>query len=728
MIRQPDNRRIEALLACREYAPSDVLGLKVDADDAQLTVFIPSARSVSIADGPALAPTRWPGVFRWQGRANEIPRYYRVQWRDQSGHLHDELDAFAFRVELSASDLYLFNEGRHRRAFDLLGAQPLTVDGHEGTRFAVWAPNAERVSVVGDFNSWDGRRHQMNVQGQSGIWCLFIPELAAGARYKFEIRNRHTGAIILKADPYAREFQQRPDTASIVSAPSSHRWGDERWMQLRRDYQPSRNRISIYEVHLGSWQRTEGGGFLDYRTLAERLASHVEHLGFSHIELLPITEHPFDGSWGYQALGYFAPTSRFGTPDDFRWFVDHLHQRGIGVLLDWVPAHFPRDAHGLARFDGTALYEHADPRLGEHRDWDTLIFNYGRNEVRNFLTSSALFWLSEFHIDGLRVDAVASMLYLDYSRNAGEWIPNRFGGRENLEAIEWIKELNEVTHGESPGTMIIAEESTAWPQVTRPTYTGGLGFTLKWNMGWMNDTLAYIHIDPVHRKYHQRNLTFGMLYAYSEHFLLPLSHDEVVHGKSSLLGKMPGDDWQRFANLRLLFTYQFLMPGKKLVFMGGEFAQRDEWNHDSALEWQLLEYAPHRGVLELVRALNGLYRAEPALGLDADPAGFQWIDCDDVSQSVISFERRVGPDLLIVVLNFTPVPRLRYRIGAAEPGAYREIFNSDSSYYGGSNLGNAGRCETQKVRSMGYAQSLALTLPPLAGIVLKPDRSPQGTI
>ncbi len=457
-------------------------------------------------------------------------------------------------------------------------------------------------------------------------------------------------------------------------------------------------------------------------TLADRLASHVEHLGFTHVELMPITEHPFDGSWGYQALGYFAPTSRFGTPDDFRQFVDHLHQRGVGVLLDWVPAHFPRDAHGLARFDGTALYEHADPRLGEHRDWDTLIFNYGRNEVRNFLTSSALFWLNEFHIDGLRVDAVASMLYLDYSRRPGDWLPNRLGGRENLEAIEWIKELNEVTHGESPGTMIIAEESTSWPQVTRPTYAGGLGFTLKWNMGWMNDTLAYIHLDPVHRKYHHRHLTFGMLYAFSEHFLLPLSHDEVVHGKSSLLGKMPGDDWQRFANLRLLFTYQFLMPGKKLLFMGGEFGQRAEWNHDRSLDWHLLDYAPHRGVFDLVGALNRLYRSEQALNLDSEPAGFQWIDCDDMSHSVISFERRSGADLLIVVLNFTPVPRHNYRVGTMHAGAYREIFNSDSSYYGGSNLGNAGRCETQNARSMGYAQSLSLTLPPLAGIVLKRDR------
>ena len=718
-----DPHRIERLVACREYAPSDLLGLMVDGDRAALTAFLPSARSVSVTNGPALVTTRWAGIFQWHGPAGVVARHYRLQWIDAAGLRHDEMDAYSFNVALEPNDLYLFNEGRHRRAYDLLGAQPYSVDGHAGVRFAVWAPNAERVSVVGDFNGWDGRRHQMNAQGQSGIWCLFVPELVPGARYKFEIRNRHSGEVILKADPYGRQFEHRPDTASVICAPSSHRWGDADWMAQRRSFQASQDSISIYEVHLGSWQRAENGEFLDYATLADRLASHVEHLGFTHVELLPITEHPFDGSWGYQALGYFAPTSRFGTPDDFRQFVNHLHQRSVGVLLDWVPAHFPRDAHGLARFDGTALYEHADPRLGEHREWDTLIFNYGRNEVRNFLTSSALFWLNEFHIDGLRVDAVASMLYLDYSRRPGDWLPNRLGGRENLEAIEWIKELNEVTHGESPGTMIIAEESTSWPQVTRPTYAGGLGFTLKWNMGWMNDTLAYIHLDPVHRKYHHRHLTFGMLYAFSEHFLLPLSHDEVVHGKSSLLGKMPGDDWQRFANLRLLFTYQFLMPGKKLLFMGGEFGQRAEWNHDRSLDWHLLDYAPHRGVFDLVRALNRLYRSERALNLDSEPAGFQWIDCDDMSHSVISFERRSGADLLIVVLNFTPVPRHNYRVGTMHAGAYREIFNSDSSYYGGSNLGNAGRCETQNARSMGYAQSLSLTLPPLAGIVLKRDRT-----
>jgi 1,4-alpha-glucan branching enzyme len=724
---KPDAQRIERLLAAREYAPGEVLGPKRSGEAATLTVFIPQAESVSVDAGPALEATRWPGVFQWQGLGSELPSAYKLIWRDSDERTHIELDPYAFRSDLPADDLHLFNEGRLRRAYDVLGAVPRTIDTVAGIRFTVWAPNAERVSVVGDFNGWDGRRHPMNVQGQSGIWCLFIPQISPGTRYKYEIRNRHTGAVLLKADPYGREFQMRPETASVVTAPSLHRWGDEGWLAGRHDQRPAQNPISIYEVHLGSWQRAQDGGFLDYRTLAQRLAVHVKTLGFTHVELLPITEHPFDGSWGYQTLGYFAPTRRFGSPDDFRWFVDHLHQNGIGVLLDWVPAHFPRDAHGLARFDGTALYEHADPRRGEHRDWDTLIFNYGRNEVRNFLTSSALFWLHEFHIDGLRVDAVASMLYLDYSRSAGDWLPNEFGGRENLEAIAWIKELNEVTHAESPGTMIVAEESTAWPQVTRPTDVGGLGFTLKWNMGWMNDTLAYAQIDPVHRKYHHRNLTFGMLYAYSEHFVLPLSHDEVVHGKSSLLGKMPGDDWQRFANLRLLLAYQFTMPGKKLLFMGAELAQRNEWNHDRELDWPLLQHSPHRGVFDLLRALNGLYRNELALGLDSDPAGFQWIDCDDVANSVVSFQRRSGDDLVIVVLNFTPVPRQRYRIGAPERGTYHEILNSDSAYYGGSNLGNAGRCQTSNVHWKGYAQSLALTLPPLAAIVLRYDRSQQAS-
>ncbi len=717
-----DARRVERLLAGREYAPSDILGRFERGDKTQLVVFNPAAQSVAVVQGQDLEPTQWSGVFTWSGPSALVRQDYCLRWRDHAGVMHEERDAYAFRSPISAQDQYLFNEGRLHRAYEVLGALPLTIDGCPGVRFAVWAPNAERVSVVGDFNGWDGRRHPMNVQGASGIWCLFIPEIAAGTRYKFEIRNRHTGTVALKADPYAREFQLRPDTASVICAPSTYRWGDAEWLAVRAAFRAAESPISIYEVHLGSWQRAPDGAFLDYRTLATRLADYATALGFTHVELLPITEHPFDGSWGYQTLGYFAPTRRFGSPDDFRGFVDHMHQRGLGVLLDWVPAHFPRDAHGLAQFDGTALYEHADPRLGEHRDWDTLIFNYGRNEVRNFLTSSALFWLREFHIDGLRVDAVASMLYLDYSRKPGEWLPNRHGGRENLDAIAWLKELNEITHAESPGTTIVAEESTSWPQVTKPTYLGGLGFTLKWNMGWMNDTLSYVHQDPVHRKHHHRNLTFGMLYAFSEHFLLPLSHDEVVHGKSSLLGKMPGDDWQRFANLRLLLTYQCTMPGKKLLFMGGEFGQRGEWNHDRPLEWQLLDYAPHRGIRDLVGALNAMYVNEPAFGCDTDPSCFQWIDCDDASQSVVTFTRRMGAHFAIIALNFTPVVRRGYRIGAPEPGRYREILNSDSTFYGGSNVGNAGYVETENIGSMGYAQSLSLTLPPLAGIVLTPDR------
>ena len=723
-----DPRQIERLLAARDYAPSELLGCKRHEGSALLTVFLPDAEAVSVVGGAALESTQWPGIFQWHGPSAEIDLHYRLSWRDRADRAHVELDAFSFRADLSQDDLYLFNEGRLRHAFEVLGAVPLVVDEFSGIRFAVWAPNAERVSVVGDFNDWDGRRHPMNVQGNSGIWCLFIPDIGVGTRYKFEIRNRDSGSISLKADPYGREYQLRPETASVITVPSAHRWDDADWLAKRQHQQPAQRPISIYEVHLGSWQHTDDGAFLDYRTLARNLVAHVKSLGFSHVELLPITEHPFDASWGYQTLGYFAPTRRFGSPDDFRWFVDHLHQHDIGVLLDWVPAHFPRDAHGLAQFDGTALYEHADPRLGEHRDWGTLIFNYGRNEVRNFLTSSALFWLLEFHIDGLRVDAVASMLYLDYSRGNGEWLPNRFGGRENLEAIDWLKELNRVTHAESPGTMIIAEESTAWPQVTQPTDVGGLGFTLKWNMGWMNDTLAYTAVDPVHRRYHHNQLTFGMLYAYSEHFVLPLSHDEVVHGKASLLAKMPGDDWQRFANLRLLFTYQFTMPGKKLLFMGGEFGQRNEWNHNRALDWQLFDFAPHRGVFEMVQTLNELYRHKRVFGLDSDPAGFQWIDCDDANNSVLSYQRRNGPNVVIVVLNFTPVPRHGYRIGAPVAGRYREIFNSDSKFFGGSNLGNAGGCVTQQTACMGYAQSLVLTLPPLAGIILEPGPSQSATI
>jgi 1,4-alpha-glucan branching enzyme len=722
-----DASRVERLLQGREHAPGEWLGLHVHNGTARVAVYLPDAAVVRIAGGPALAATRWPGVFVWHGNAQEVPPHYRLEWRDHGAGQHTLLDPFTFAASLAAHDLYLFNEGNHQRAADFLGAHTVVIDGQPGTRFAVWAPNAERVSVVGDFNMWDGRRHPMNAQGSSGTWSLFVPELGPGARYKFEIRNRVSGTLLLKADPFARANEHRPLTASVISAPSTHVWQDSAWLARRGSRDPLTQPISIYEVHLGSWRRGSDGTFLDYRALAIELVRHVQALGFTHVELLPITEHPFDGSWGYQSLGYFAPTNRFGSADDLRWFVDHCHAHGIGVILDWVPAHFPRDSHGLAHFDGSALYEHADPRLGEHRDWDTLIFNYGRNEVRSFLTSSALYWLREFHFDGLRVDAVASMLYLDYSREPGEWLPNRYGGRENLDAIAWLRELNVVTHRDSPGTIIIAEESTAWPGVSRPTDSGGLGFTLKWNMGWMNDTLSYMALDPVHRAYQHRNLTFGMLYAYSENFVLPLSHDEVVHGKGSLLGKMPGDDWKKFANLRLLLTYQATMPGKKLLFMGGEFAQWGEWDHHRELQWQLLGYAPHRGIFELVAALNRLYRDDAALHVDTHHSGFAWINCDDAATSVLSYQRRSGNDGAIIVLNFTPVPRHQHRIGVPEAGSYREIFNSDSAYFGGSNLGNAGRCHSEAVPHDGFPQSLRVTLPPLAGVIFKRDRNASDT-
>ena len=592
------------------------------------------------------------------------------------------------------------------------------MDGIDGILFATWAPNAERVSVVGDFNEWDGRRHPMRIRGGSGVWELFIPEMPAGTLYKFEIRNRQYGTVLLKTDPYGQRFELRPNTASIAVPKNTYVWHDEEWLEARKNNAWLHTPLSIYEVHLNSWRRDNEGGFLSYRELAEQLVDYAKANYFTHIELLPITEHPLDASWGYQTTGYFAPTSRFGTPDDFRFFVDYCHGHGIGVILDWVPAHFPKDAHGLANFDGTPLYEHEDPRLGEHRDWGTLIYNYGRNEVKNFLIASAMFWLEEFHLDGLRVDAVASMLYLDYSRNPGEWVPNKYGGNENLEAIAFLRELNTVTHQQQPGTLIMAEESTAWPQVTRPTWTGGLGFSMKWNMGWMHDTLQYMSKDPIHRHYHHDQLTFGLLYAFTENFVLPFSHDEVVHGKGSMLSKMPGDEWRRFANLRVLYTLMFTYPGKKLLFMGCEFAQGSEWNHAQALDWYVLDFPLHQGVQKLVADLNRLYRETPCLhGLDFDPKGFEWVDCHDAPQSVLSYLRRYGDEFALVVLNLTPVPRPNYRIGVPESGTYVEIFNSDSEYYGGSNTGNA-VLESEDKEWMGRPYSLNMVLPPLGGVVL----------
>jgi 1,4-alpha-glucan branching enzyme len=650
-----------------------------------------------------------------------VPPRYRLIWRD-TGHLdHIAHDPYSFPPQISDFDLHLFGEGRHRHAHRFLGAHHHEVDGIAGVLFAVWAPNAERVSVVGDFNHWDGRRHPMRVRGGSGVWELFIPDLAAGGLYKFEIRNRHTGVVFLKSDPYGHYFELRPGTASVLVGPDTYTWQDGDWMARRRSWDWMHAPISIYEVHLGSWRRGPEGEFLNYRELAHELVDYVKGMGFSHIELLPITEHPFDPSWGYQTTGCFAPTSRYGSPDDFRYFVDYCHWNGIGVFVDWVPAHFPKDAHGLARFDGSPLYEHEDPRRGEHLDWATLIYNYGRNEVKSFLISSAVYWLEEFHLDGLRVDAVASMLYLDYSRT--EWIPNQYGGRENLDAIAFLRELNEIAHGEYPGMLIMAEESTAWPQVTRPTYVGGLGFSLKWNMGWMNDTLSYMSKEPIHRQYHHDQLTFSMLYAFTENFLLPFSHDEVVHGKQSMLNKLPGDEWQRHANLRLLYTYMFTHPGKKLLFMGAEFGHGREWSSTEMLDWYVLDYPFHQGVQRLVRDLNRLYHSTPALyKYEFDWQGFAWIDCHDASQSVLSFVRHADDDLLVVVVNFTPVPRYGYRIGVPRPGVYREVFNSDSAYYGGSNLGNGAASPiAEALPWMDRPYSVTLTLPPLAGIVLRPE-------
>jgi 1,4-alpha-glucan branching enzyme len=627
---------------------------------------------------------------------------------------------------LSALDLHLFGEGNHFQIYEVLGAHVREVNGVAGVHFAVWAPNARSVSVVGDFNQWSGDADPMQPAGSSGIWERFVPGLRAGAIYKFRVFGA-SGMTIDKADPFGFFAEVPPRTASIVAELGQYRWGDHEWMRNRSIRDPLHQPISIYEVHLGSWRHQAGNhnGWVSYREVAAELVEYCQRLGFTHIELLPVSEHPFTGSWGYQTVGYYSATSRYGTPDGLMYLIDYCHQHGIGVIIDWVPAHFPKDAHGLARFDGTALYEHADPRQGEHPDWNTLVFNYGRNEVSNFLIANALFWLDKYHIDGLRVDAVASMLYLDYSRKDGEWIPNQFGGRENLAAIEFLKRFNEQAHARFPGVLTIAEESTAWPGVSRPTFSGGLGFSLKWNMGWMNDTLRYVHAEPVHRKYHHNELTFSLIYAFTENFLLPLSHDEVVHGKGALLDKMPGDLWQRFANLRLLYSYMWTHPGKKLLFMGGEFGQWREWNCDAPLDWQLLDYPEHRNLQNLVGDLNRLYRGEPALHeLDFSGEGFEWIDCHNAGESVLTYlrfsaERR---DHVVVCCNFTPVVRRGYRVGVPALAGYREIFNSDSAFYGGSNVGNGGGTLAQAIPAQGRPHSICLDLPPLAACILKPLR------
>jgi 1,4-alpha-glucan branching enzyme len=627
---------------------------------------------------------------------------------------------------VSDYEAYLFGEGHWLRAWEKMGARPAVVDGVAGYGVVVWAPNARGVSIVGDFNGWDGRRHPLAPLGPSGLWETFVPGLGAGALYKIEIQPRH-GPPFTKADPFALVAELPPRTASITADFGRHAWQDEAWLAARAARATLDAPMAIYEVHAGSWRRRpeEGHRPLTWRELAAELVPYVRDMGFTHVELLPVMEHPFDGSWGYQVTGYFAPTSRYGTPDDLRAFVDACHGAGMGVLLDWVPGHFPKDAHGLAWFDGTALYEHADPRQGEHREWGTLVFNYGRHEVRNFLLTNALYWLESFHVDGLRVDAVASMLYLDYSREAGEWVPNQYGGRENLDAIDFLRELNTLTHGQHPGTVMIAEESTAFPAVSRPTWVGGLGFTFKWNMGWMHDILTYVGKDPVFRRWEHQHLTFSMLYAFNENFILPFSHDEVVHGKGSMLARAPGDIWQKFATLRLLYTFMAAHPGKMLLFMGDEIGQWREWDHDGSVDWGALADPMHAGLQRCVADLNHLYAAEPALHeVDFEPAGFDWIDCNDHEASVVSFLRRARDpeDFVVAVLNWTPVVRGGYRVGVPEPGFYRELLNSDAALYGGANVGNAGGVHTEPVVAHGHAQSVVLTLPPLAGLLLRRDR------
>jgi 1,4-alpha-glucan branching enzyme len=716
-----DSGEIAALVAGRTHDPHAVLGVHRAGGDWVARAYDPQAdriwvmgsggwRSMQNIHPAGLFEARAPVTF-------PTPCRLRIELH---GVVRETIDPFGFAPTISEHDLHLFNTGRLLQAYRMLGANPLTIDGIGGVRFAVWAPNAVHVCVVGDFNGWDDRAHPLRALGSSGVWELFVPGVAAGALYKFEIRRRDGDAILRKTDPYAHAFELRPGTAACIVGATQYAWGDHAWLEARRGWDWLHAPVSIYEIHAGSWRRHPDGRFYSYTELAEALVPYLQEAGFTHVEFLPLTEHPLDESWGYQSTGFFAPTSRFGSPDGLRAFIDRCHAAGIGVLLDWVPGHFPADDWALARFDGSFLYEHEDPRIGLHREWGTHVFNYGRNEVRSFLLSSAHYWLAEFHLDGLRVDAVASMLYLDYSREAGEWLPNRYGGRENLEAVEFLRELNVMVHAEFPGALTIAEESTAWPMVSRPAHLGGLGFSMKWNMGWMHDTLSYVKRDPVHRHFHHEELTFGQLYAYTENFVLPFSHDEVVHMKGSLLGRMPGDAWQRFANLRLLLAYQFTAPGKKLNFMGNEFGMTGEWSERREIEWASLADPRHAGVRALARDLNRLYRETPALHeLDFDQAGFRWIDCHDADQSVVSFLRfaRDG-SFVAVVLNFTPMPRFGYRLGVPLPGRYLELLNSDSRYYGGSEAGNRGGVLAVSGECMGHPAHIVVTLPPLAGIIL----------
>ncbi|MBN1580554.1 MAG: 1,4-alpha-glucan branching protein GlgB [Anaerolineae bacterium] len=723
---------IERIIYAYHHDPFEVLGAHLVSWEGEQVVavraMVPHADTLAVVaeNGDAYKMTRVhrDGVFEAICTGRKALFGYRLRATNMEGHTWDMIDPYSFWPVLSDYDLQLLGEGNHHKSYEKLGAHVGEIGGVQGTLFAVWAPNAQAVSVVGNFNAWDERRNLMRVRGGSGIWELFIPGIGQGEVYKYRVRTK-SGQVLEKADPYAYFAEQRPSTASVTYDIDRYEWNDTAWMDKRAQTDPLDRPLSIYEVHLGSWMRVpeEGARFLTYRELAHNLVDYVKEMGYTHIELLPVAEHPFDGSWGYQVIGYFAPTSRHGTPDEFMYFVDYCHQNGIGVVIDWVPAHFPKDAHGLGHFDGTALYEYGDPLKGEHKDWGTLIFNFGRNEVRNFLIASGLFWLEKYHIDGLRVDAVASMLYLDYSRKEGEWVPNIYGGNENLEAIAFLRHFNELCYRYHPGIMTIAEESTSFPAVSRPTYLGGLGFNFKWNMGWMNDTLRYIQKDPIYRKYEHNHLTFGLIYAFTENFVQVISHDEVVHGKGSMLGKMPGDDWQKFANLRLYYGFMFTHPGKKLLFMGCDFGQWREWSEARSLDWDLVQWEPHHKLQRFVADLNQLYRSEPALyERDFDYHGFEWIDLNDWEHSIISYIRRAADpsDYLVVVCNFTPVPWHGYRIGVPDHGFYTEILNSDSEAYWGSNMGNNGGFHSEPTPWQGRPCSLSLTLPPLSVSVFKP--------
>jgi len=714
------------LLEGRLSDPFAVLGPHRTAEGPVVRTFQPGAKAVEVlsrATGRRLGRLADAGGGLFTGSVSKVEPYrLRIDW---GGGVQETEDPYAFGLVLGDLDLHLFHQGSHWGLAEVFGAQPRSMDGVEGVAFSVWAPNARRASVIGDFNSWDGRRHPMRLRHDAGVWELFIPRLGPGARYKFELIGAG-GELLQKADPLARATEKPPANASVVAAAPAYRWTDADWMAARREKQDASAPLSIYEMHAASWLRPEDDPTetLDWDGLTERLIPYVADMGFTHVELMPIMEHPFGGSWGYQPLSQFAPSARFGPPEGFARFVDACHRAGIGVILDWVPAHFPTDAHGLAQFDGTALYEYADPKEGFHQDWNSLIYNFGRTEVQGFLIASALFWLETFHVDGLRVDAVASMLYRDYSRKAGEWIPNTYGGRENLEAIDFLKRLNSLAMERAPGSVVIAEESTAWPGVSSPVWEGGLGFAFKWNMGWMHDTLDYMHQDPIYRAWRHHEMTFGLLYAFSERFVLPLSHDEMVYGKGSLLQKMPGDRWRQMANLRAYLAFMWSHPGKKLIFMGAEIGQEREWNHDGEIDWDLLQQSDHAGLQRLVRDLNRLYASEPALHeLDADPAGFQWLVGEDAANSVFAFLRRGKGEAapLVFVVNFTPVPRPGYRIGAPKAGVWREVLNTDAEIYGGGNIGSGGRVHSVPEPAHGQGQSLELTLPPLGAVLLKPE-------